>query len=113
MQPRLRAELWVRAYLKRLELNNIPAFIAARGQPDSGAVMVKCATLDGLAKLYTRTFDYEADCDIWTVLTEGPEGFYVNNGDWVKMRTAVWIRPDAPPRLVDCAQEGFPWLSNT
>lgn len=47
------------------------------------------------------------------LLTEGPEGFYVNNGDWVKMRTAVWIRPDAPPRLVDCAQEGFPWLSNT
>jgi len=73
MQPRLRAELWVRAYLKRLELNNIPAFIAARGQPDSGAVMVKCATLDGQAKLYTRRFDYEADSDIWSILTEGPE----------------------------------------
>lgn len=73
MQPRLRAELWVRAYLKRLELQNIPAYIAARGQPDSGAVMVKCATLDGLAKLYTRRFDYATDSAAWTILTEGPE----------------------------------------
>ena len=63
MPPRLRAELWVRAYLKRLELNNIPAYIAARGQPDSGAVMVKCATLDGLAKLYTRRFDLVTEVD--------------------------------------------------
>ncbi len=73
MPPRLRAELWVRAYLKRLELNNIPAYIAARGQPDSGAVMVKCATLDGLAKLYTRRFDLVTDSAAWSVLAEGPE----------------------------------------
>nr|WP_076485080.1 DUF1491 family protein [Rhodobacter aestuarii]PTV96231.1 hypothetical protein C8J27_10225 [Rhodobacter aestuarii]SIS93261.1 hypothetical protein SAMN05421580_10725 [Rhodobacter aestuarii] len=73
MPPRLRAELWVRAYLKRLELNNIPAYIAAKGQPDSGAVMVKCATLDGQAKLYTRRFDLMTDSEAWAVLTEGPE----------------------------------------
>ena len=73
MTVRLRAELWVRAYLKRLELNNIPAYVAARGQPDSGAVMVKCATLDGQAKLYTRRFDYARDSEAWAVLTEGTE----------------------------------------
>ncbi|MFD2172806.1 DUF1491 family protein [Rhodobacter lacus] len=73
MTPRLRAELWVRAYLKRLELNNIPAYIAAKGQPDSGAVMVKCATMDGQAKLYTRRFDLMTDSETWTVLTEGAE----------------------------------------
>jgi hypothetical protein len=73
MQPRLRAELWVRAYLKRLELNNIPAYIAARGQPDSGAVMIKCATLDGSARLYTRRFDYAQDKDCWAVLVQGTE----------------------------------------
>lgn len=47
------------------------------------------------------------------LLTTGPDGTYVNNGDWVKMRTAVWIEPGREARLVDCAKEGFPWLSNT
>jgi len=49
---RLRTEFWVRAYLKRLEMNAIPGYVVARGQPDSGAVMVKCATLDGQASLW-------------------------------------------------------------
>lgn len=70
---RLRAELWVRAYLRRLELSNIPAYVAARGQAESGAVMVKCATLDGQARLYTRRFDYVADAEAWSVLAEGEE----------------------------------------
>jgi len=47
------------------------------------------------------------------VITDGPEGTYINNGDWVRMRTAVWIAPSQPPRLVDCSQEGHPWRSNT
>ncbi|MEN9309223.1 MAG: hypothetical protein RL173_3155 [Fibrobacterota bacterium] len=47
------------------------------------------------------------------MLTNGPEGTYINNGDWVRMRTAVWIDPSMPARLVDCSQEGFPWRSNT
>jgi len=40
-------------------------------------------------------------------------GFYVNNGDWVEHRTAVWIRPQGDARLVDCRKDGHPWLSNT
>jgi UDP-2,3-diacylglucosamine hydrolase len=47
------------------------------------------------------------------LLTTGEDGTYVNNGDWVRMRTAVWIEPGHPARLVDCEKEGFPWLSNT
>ena len=47
------------------------------------------------------------------LLTRGPEGIYVNNGDWVLQRSAVWISPHQPARLVDCTKEGFPWLSNT
>ncbi|MCB9496239.1 MAG: UDP-2,3-diacylglucosamine diphosphatase [Fibrobacteria bacterium] len=38
---------------------------------------------------------------------------YINNGDWVIHRSAVWIRPDEPARLIDCRQEGHPWASNT
>jgi len=42
--------------------------------------------------------------------TTGPEGTYVNNGDWVVHRSAVWIS-DAGATLVDCAREGHPWGS--
>ena len=41
MQPRLATDVWVRAYLKRLELAHIPAYITAHGDATSGAVMVK------------------------------------------------------------------------
>ncbi len=46
------------------------------------------------------------------LLTSTPEGVYVNNGDWVTRRTAVWFDSTKPPKLVDCTQEGFPWLSS-
>jgi UDP-2,3-diacylglucosamine hydrolase len=45
------------------------------------------------------------------LLTAGPEGTYVNNGDWVQQRTAVWI-DGSVATLVDCSKEGHPWRSN-
>ena len=45
--PRLTAEFWVRAYLARLRLADIPAFVTARGDATAGAVAVKLNTLDG------------------------------------------------------------------
>ena len=47
MAPRLTAEFWVQAYLARLRLADIPAFVTARGDATAGAVMVKLNTLDG------------------------------------------------------------------
>lgn len=73
MGLRLAAEVWVRAYLRRLEIANIPAYVAARGEPTSGAVMVKCATLDGRATLWQRSFDLTTGARKWMILTEGPE----------------------------------------
>ncbi|MFN7269270.1 MAG: DUF1491 family protein, partial [Cereibacter sp.] len=45
MTPRLTADFWVRAYLARLGLAGIPAYVTARGDATAGAVMVKLATL--------------------------------------------------------------------
>lgn len=47
------------------------------------------------------------------LLAERASGTYVNNGDWVKDRSAVWIRRDGQARLVDCRKDGHPWRSNT
>lgn len=47
------------------------------------------------------------------LLERGEAGTYINNGDWVLQRSAVWLRPDGSAHLVDCRKEGHPWLSNT
>lgn len=46
------------------------------------------------------------------LLTHGPEGIYVNNGDWVRGRWACWFSGNTA-RLVDCARKDLPWPSNT
>ena len=73
MAPRLTAEFWVRAYLARLRLADIPAYVTARGDPTAGAVLVKLATLDGQAQAFQRGFDLGSGGRVWVVLAEGPE----------------------------------------
>jgi hypothetical protein len=72
MNPRLTAEFWVQAYLARLRLADIPAFVTARGDATAGAVIVKLNTLDGAARAFSRTWD-AGGARIWAPLAEGPE----------------------------------------
>ena len=73
MTPRLTAEFWVSAYLARLRLADIPAYVTARGDATAGAVLVKLATLDGAAKAFQRSFDLASGDRVWMVLAEGEE----------------------------------------
>ncbi|MEM9710481.1 MAG: DUF1491 family protein [Pseudomonadota bacterium] len=70
---RLAARVWIDAYLRRLDLANIPAHIASKGDATAGAVMVKVATMDGQAVCYQRSFDLMTGERAWTVLAEGAE----------------------------------------
>ncbi|MGI3186380.1 DUF1491 family protein [Nioella aestuarii] len=70
---RLTSEFWVKAYLTRLRLADIPAFVVAHGDDTGGAVLVKVATLDGQARLYQRSFDLMTGERAWIVLNEGSE----------------------------------------
>ena len=70
---RLTTDFWVSAYLARLELAMIPAFVVAKGDATAGAVLVKQSTLDGSAKLFQRSFDPMSGDRQWMVLSEGPE----------------------------------------
>jgi hypothetical protein len=72
-EPRLAADFWVRAYLARLGLANIPAYITHRGDATAGAVLVKCATLDGRARALHRSFELASGALVWVTLAEGPE----------------------------------------
>ena len=73
MLPRLASGIWVAAYLTRLRLAEIPAYVTQKGDATAGAVIVKLATLDGQAKAFQRSFDMAADARIWVTLTDGPE----------------------------------------
>lgn len=70
---RLTAEFWVKAYLTRLRLADIPAFVVAHGDDTGGAVLVKLSTLDGQAQLFQRSFDLMTGDRAWIVLSEGEE----------------------------------------
>jgi hypothetical protein len=70
---RLTAEFWVQAYLTRLRLADIQAFVVARGDATAGAVLVKQATLDGRARAFQRSFDPMTGARSWMVLSEGEE----------------------------------------
>lgn len=70
---RLTSSFWVSAYLTRLRLNAIPAFVVAHGDDTGGAVLVKLNTLDGNARVFQRSFDLMSGDRTWVVLAEGPE----------------------------------------
>ena len=70
---RLTTDFWVRAYMRRLALADIPAFVVAHGDDMAGAVLVKVSTLDGKACLYQRSFDLMENTRSWSVLSQGEE----------------------------------------
>jgi hypothetical protein len=48
---RLKAGIWVSAYIRRLSAFAIPVAVTRRGDPDAGAIFVKINTLDGFAQV--------------------------------------------------------------
>lgn len=71
--PRLTARFWVDAYLTRLRMFDIPAFVVAHGDDTGGAVLVKLATLDGKAVVFQRSFDLMSGERAWVELSAGLE----------------------------------------
>ncbi|AWI82461.1 GTP-binding protein Era [Alloyangia pacifica] len=72
-EPRLATHVWVGAYLRRLSLLDIPAYVTAHGDDTAGAVIVKLATLDGKAVAFSREWDLMTGARRWATLAEGPE----------------------------------------
>ncbi|ARO13767.1 hypothetical protein BVG79_00413 [Ketogulonicigenium robustum] len=72
-EARLTTDFWVGAYLQRLRLADIPAFIVKKGDATAGAVLVKSSTLDGQARLFQRSYDLMTGQRAWVTLAEGDE----------------------------------------
>jgi hypothetical protein len=73
MTARLASGIWVSAYLARLRLAEIPAYVTAKGDPEAGAVVVKVALLNGSARAFERRSDLLSGRRAWILLAEGPE----------------------------------------
>ena len=50
---RLTSDIWVSAYLTRLRLADIPAFLVQRGDATAGAGLVKLNLLDGQGAVFS------------------------------------------------------------
>jgi hypothetical protein len=48
---RIKAGIWVSAYLRRINALAIPALVVRRGDGDAGAIYIKLSTLDGFAQV--------------------------------------------------------------
>ncbi|TGD44938.1 DUF1491 family protein [Pseudotabrizicola sediminis] len=70
---RLKADLWVSAYLNRLRLADIPAYVTRKGDATAGTVLVKVALLDGTARAFERGYDMATGARIWRLMSEGAE----------------------------------------
>lgn len=72
-EARLATGFWVAAYRARAEAAGLPVYIARRGDDTAGAVLVKCATLNGQAALWAREYDLESGRRQWSRIAQGPE----------------------------------------
>ncbi|MEN3930423.1 DUF1491 family protein [Microvirga sp. W0021] len=65
--PRLTSEFWVSAYIRRCNLEGIPAVLRRRGASEAGAIFIKIDKLDGTGDLFGPVpqsgFDTEATDD--------------------------------------------------
>lgn len=68
--PRLKAEIWVKALIRRCELNGASAMVVRRGDAGSGTVLVKLNTLDGMASVFAPARDGDGQL-IWMRAPKG------------------------------------------
>jgi hypothetical protein len=70
---RLTSSFWVQAYIKRLNLIGVPAFVVSHGDDNAGAIIVKVNKLNGDAVLFERSFSLEENISQWSKFQSGDE----------------------------------------
>jgi hypothetical protein len=91
----LKTDFWASALIRRAEIGGAFAGVVRKGDPDAGAVLVKVATLDRRARLYTSAFRGEGE-RVWVDLSAGALGDDEANVDAYARRRAendpdLWI----------------------
>lgn len=69
---RLKADIWVKAYMRGCEIAGAAAMLERRGDADAGAIYIKVARLDGTACLFGPApagLDMEREDRLWVPIT--------------------------------------------
>ncbi|MDX2236313.1 MAG: DUF1491 family protein [Hyphomonadaceae bacterium] len=69
----LKTDLWAAALIRRAEIGGAFAGVVRKGDRDAGAALVKVATLDGKARLYTPARNGEGE-RVWLDMSAGALG---------------------------------------
>ena len=86
MTAELKTDFWASALIRRASIGGAFAGVTRKGDTDAGAVLVKVATLDGKARLYTPARNGEGE-RIWLDLSSGKLGDAEADVDaWVRKR---------------------------
>ena len=59
MEPKLKAGLWVKAQIRRCDVEMIPIAVVRRGDADAGTVILKLNRMDGTCDLLSQTRDMD------------------------------------------------------
>ena len=70
---RLTSSFWVQAYIKKLNLLGVPAFVISHGDDTAGAIIVKVNKLNGDAVLFERSFSLDKNLNQWSKFESGDE----------------------------------------
>ena len=70
---RLTSSFWVQAYIKKLNLLGVPAFVVSHGDDTAGAIIVKVNKLNGDAVLFERSFSLDKNLNQWSKFERGDE----------------------------------------
>ena len=70
---RLTSSFWIQAYIKKLNLLGVPAFVVSHGDDTAGAIIVKVNKLNGDAVLFERSFSLDKNLNQWSKFESGDE----------------------------------------
>ncbi|MEH6525968.1 MAG: DUF1491 family protein [Sneathiella sp.] len=79
MEPRLKAEIWVKAHIRKCANFNVPVMVTRRGDSTAGSVLIKVNRLGPGCMVFSAATNFEDGSRLWLKGT-GP--------DWVEESVA-------------------------
>jgi len=91
-EARLKSGLWVAAYVRRCHIQDCPAFVTRKGDPDAGAILVIIDRLDRTSRLYGRARDGEGAL-VFAPLTDWSDALTIQDAvdKQVKYDPDLWL----------------------
>jgi hypothetical protein len=92
---RLRADIWVAAFLRRCAAENCAVYLRRRGAAEAGAIFVKIDRLDGTAALYAPAPQSEARDDGMRLFARAHRDEWIETADVeAKLSREIGFDPD-------------------